>query len=174
MGMMWHIRPISSLDAVFLELLQKEGISHLPDGEGSRYPTPNEIRQVLDSLEDCNISYGVNKISGMKYLYSKHQDRWDYFDVEPEWVAVIKKLDNSQTAQIEGVDFMGDEDKPLHFYFDRGSGELALNITEKLSAICGPFIFCTDTWSIVVTPGIDIHQAFQTSYFEGEDLDIPF
>jgi hypothetical protein len=120
--------------------LREEGVAFLSTEMPSRWPTPNELRAVLDSLVGYSVSYRTNSDGG-----------WDVEIVDAElgyngWFATIWTKNTT------------DKDKPNEFSFHKPNPEMALMILEKLSHVCGHFVLIQDSSMIpvIVAPGSDV------------------
>jgi len=115
-----------------------------PEGNG-RYPTLQELREVLDHLDGYTISYSMSRV------FPAH------------WYADIVRADhkNGDWAFIVVNNYNGDETDTHEFYFERGAPRVMLPILQQLVPRCGPLILLPDTGAppVVVTSQLDIDQA---------------
>lgn len=109
-------------DPAFDPWLREHGIVLLQPRPPSRYPTPAEIRAMLDSQSAYTVEYSVGP--GL-------------------WDARVSTADRQRTA-IWVREFSGDEDAPHTFFFHKGSEELNIQILEQLAPVCGPFVLVSD------------------------------
>ena len=89
-----------------------------------RYPTPVEIRDVIE-----------NSV-GIKATYQVSSSVWQ--------VTVTSRKDVSW-ATLAVQDYCGDEEAPCRFYFSGGWDELILLVTSKLARQCGPMVLLHDS-----------------------------
>ncbi len=101
--------------------LKEKGISYTMPSSGSRFPAPNEIRNVLDRLEDCKTEYTVSEQTWQAVVS----------DAQKRWTSLVVLEFHRQT---------GEEEIPHEFYFEKGWPELMEKILKKLSELCGPFV----------------------------------
>jgi hypothetical protein len=116
--------------------LQSMGIAVPSNWRLSRYPTPNEIRAVLNAIDGYTI---------------------DYFVSDRHWQVTIAEKAQPETGALASpvvLGFEGDEAKPLHFYFETGWHDLMIDVLNKLSNVCGPLALInpSDTTDVVVAP----------------------
>jgi hypothetical protein len=109
-------------DPAFAPWLEQHGVVLPRPWPPSRYPTPAEIRAVLDQQP----AYTVEYRSG--------PGLWD------AWI----DADDRQRTAIWVQDFSGGEDAPHTFFFHKGSEELNIQILEQLALVCGPFVLVSD------------------------------
>jgi len=109
----------------------------------SRYPTEEELRKVLDSLDGYSASYQIDAYTCFADVTSA-QDR-----------------DGPQYIGVRLTKPLRDEHPTLAF--EKGSDRLVLMIVEKLSHVCGPLVLDSDLDGapVLVTPGIDIDSALE-------------
>lgn len=135
MGISYTVLP---LDAEIAAYLRQHRIA-VPATRG-RYPTPREIRDALAAMPGWFVQYA----SGPGW-----------------WQAIVTDVplreQAEQYATINGLSFSGDEDEPLHVYFEKGSSLLNLRILERLTHRCGPLVMAADVSPVpvLVTPGAD-------------------
>ena len=109
----------------------------------SRYPTEDELRVVLDSLDGYRVSY--------------HIDEYEFF------------ADITSTNDPDCPDYIGVRlSRPLRdehptLVFENGSDRTVLMIAEKLTHTCGPMILDNgyNGAPVLVTPGIDMDVALK-------------
>lgn len=117
-----------------------EMVEQLPDGvvpsNDHRNPTPKEMRRICESLEGHTVELYR---SGFAY------------DLQVDNAADPR---NGPWAFVHFHDYIGDEDTPLQFSFDKGHPEVILAILCRAAKLCGPFIFFDDQIpeTFVVTP----------------------
>jgi hypothetical protein len=121
--------------------LQSEGVPIPEAVVASRWPTSNELRGVLDSLQ------------GYRVVYKNKQDGWDAEVVD----AQLGYDGMRATIWVENVP---DGDTPTDFTFHKPSVELALMILERLSHACGPVVFvgASSMKPVLVSPGCDVKR----------------
>jgi|GEM_PF-1249117 len=125
----------------------------LPSSTESRFPTLREIYFVLEHLEDCTFD-SAN----------------DYFTGGTHWEADIIKRDCfddqgvGEWANLCVMNYQGNDDTPLAFYFRKGFVRLMILIVQRLTEICGPLVIVQNSGYIplLVTPETDIDQVVQT------------
>lgn len=107
-------------------------------GRASRWPNQRELRAALESVPGCSVTYRPNGQGG-----------WDADVVDATrddaWHATVWTKNTS------------DDETPIEFSFHKPNLELALLIVEKLSHVCGPFLFvdASSVTPVVVAPGSD-------------------
>ncbi len=117
-----------------LAWLKRFGPTIPPRVEDNRFPTPNEIRDVLEELEGYTIDYFINSQTWQATI--SHP-------IRPEWAAIVV-LNFSGASE--------EEDLPHDFYFERGWPELITVILEHIARKCGPFVLIEngEKYSIVL------------------------
>lgn len=126
-------------DAPVLDWLKAEGVDVPPDYRQSRWPSPNELRTILESLP----GYVV------RYRGRQGQD-WD-----AEVVDAARGYEGmSATIWVKGVQ---DPNAPHPFSFHKPWPELAVAILERISRTCGPRVVTNDVYlrPVIVTAGCD-------------------
>ena len=91
-----------------------------------RAPTPNELKSILDAIEDQSISYNIH-------------DRI--------WQAQIDDLVSPETGpwtQLNVINFET-HDSPCEFYFSKGCPKLVVKVTHRIAEVCGPIAIVPDT-----------------------------
>jgi hypothetical protein len=121
------------------EWLREKGVA-FPEGVPSRWPTPNELRSVLESFAGYSVSYGKRSDGG-----------WNAEITDP----TLGRQGWHAEVWTKGI---SDDDKPHEFHFYKSKAELVLLILEKLSHVCGPFVFFDDAGfePSIVAPGTDV------------------
>ena len=102
-----------------LSWLMQSGLSlpeNIPPG---RYPTPLEIRGVMEGLSGVQTDYLVGKSAWQVTLRFRKDVGWATLAVE---------------------NFSGQTDAPHHFYFTGGWEEVILQATAALAKHCGPLV----------------------------------
>lgn len=152
MSVSWVVIPLDRefmSNSEAMEWLNDYGINLSASVEFSRHPTPNEIRQVLDSLPGYEIHYFKN---------------------QRQWTASISSNafsnQNSLFAELNICNFhneAGEEDKPHEIYFRKSDLEFIILVVEELSHFCGSFIIYSGSYAapIFVKPGIDSQAVVQ-------------
>jgi hypothetical protein len=131
-----------------------------PRGE-SRYPTPNEIRQVLDDLEGYTVEYAMDADSCLVTISTAGPCQFEQWTT----LRMSKCGDNAQAST------------PQPFSFKNGSPELIVRICERLSRLCGPLVIYSDSGHeipILVRAGVDPGQAvtaWEAREWQGEHPD---
>jgi hypothetical protein len=89
-----------------------------------RYPTPAEIRSVLENIPGIRLTYRVSPSVWEVTLTSRKDVTWAILAVQ---------------------DFNGDEDAACRFYFTGGWDELILLAAGRLVKTCGPLVLLHDS-----------------------------
>jgi hypothetical protein len=118
-------------DAGFEPWLQEHGIILPHPWPACRYPTPAEIRAVLDPQPVYRVEYSIGP--GL-------------------WDAWIYTADQQRTA-IWVRNFSGDETVPHEFFFHKGSETLNIQILAQLTPACGAFVLVSDSGIPIVVLG---------------------
>ncbi len=92
-----------------------------------RYPTPAEIRGVVD---------GVPGI------------RADYLVSDTAWEVTVRHLRDVCWASLTIVDYCGDPDQPHQFFFRAGWDETILLVASHLVKRCGPLVLLHDSGAL--------------------------
>lgn len=150
MPLQYLVSPLRA-NETFTHWLHEFGIA-LPSTSESRFPTLREICFVLDHLEGCTFDSAT-----------------DYFTGGTHWEADIIERDGSEDQRIEEwanlcvMNYQGNDDTPLAFYFRKGFVRLTILIVQRLTQICGPLVIVLNSSFIplLVTPETDIDQAIQ-------------
>jgi hypothetical protein len=123
--------------------LEQHGITVPPITATNRYPSLRELRAVLAQLDGYAVTYRIGP---------------EGCDID---IVGAKPSGETTYACIWTRGFQGDEAMPLEFSFHKGWPDLNLEITRRVSEICGPLVFVSYSVGvpIVVTPDINIHQA---------------
>lgn len=150
MGICYHVTPLGNYakrddEDATRAYYESIGIKLSPGETPGRYPTPREIRGVLDRLEGFSVTYRVDMYywtASISYTRDPKNGPWTYLHLDIN-------------------DFSGDEEEPCSFYFEKGWESLIIHIAEQLSQLCGPLIVEDDMefTPLVITPGIDIQKA---------------
>jgi hypothetical protein len=115
--------------AEVIDWLQAENVMIPLNAPIGRYPTPKELRAILDGFSDCTIEYKVTSI---------------------HWMADIQ-CGKSRVSII--VAFSGSEDDPFDYLSFGEDYEKLISIVKKLSQICGTFLLLHDGESpILILP----------------------
>jgi hypothetical protein len=123
--------------------LEQHGIEVPPLVMDNRYPTLREIRAVLSQMDGYGATYHAGPSGcGIDIGGTNRRGEEGYASI---WIP----------------GFCGDEDEPLAFSFHKGWCNLNLEITRRLSSICGPLVFVSHSIGvpILVTEDTDIDQA---------------
>lgn len=89
-----------------------------------RYPTPEEIRTVIDA------------ISGI---------RVDYLISETVWEVTVRSRKDVSWATLALRDYRGRDNTAHQFFFKAGWDELIELVTMHLARICGPYVLLPDS-----------------------------
>lgn len=127
------------LDRGVIEWLASEGVAVPADAGASRWPSPLELRAVLDGLADFDVAYQSNGQGGWDASITDARPGREDFQASI-WVKDIR-----------------DETEPTPFSFHKPRAETAILVLEALSRTCGPFALVDDSAMrpVVVTPGCD-------------------
>jgi hypothetical protein len=102
--------------------LASKGYRVQPVPEPGRFPSPREIRTVLDVMDNASVTYNVG------------EGRWSADVLVDEGDVVLPD------AHLMVVGYKGDENTPLRFFFEKGVPSLNLRILYRISEICGPLL----------------------------------
>ncbi|HEY1011071.1 MAG TPA: hypothetical protein VGE07_00100 [Herpetosiphonaceae bacterium] len=109
-------------DPAFAPWLAAHGIVLPPPWPPSRYPTPHEIRTVLDQAPDYQVQYAIGTT-------------W--------WDADVQAPAGWTTIWVQ--EFTGDETVPLPFFFRKGEPAVNLWILAQLTPWCGPLVMVSSS-----------------------------
>ena len=142
MGDSYAVLPLSA-DLGIPAWLEQHGIRVPPLSVANRYPTLLELRAVLAELEGHVVRYHIGPAGCDSDIVGTNMYGEEIY------------------ACIWTRGFQGDEDTPLAFSFHKGWRDLNLEITRRLSVICGPLVFVSHSVGvpILVTSDINIQQA---------------
>lgn len=84
-----------------------------------RYPTPLEIRGVVENLSGVKADYLVGKTS---------------------WQVTVRDRRDVAWAVLALRDFCGEVDLPHPFFFTGGWDEIILLVTSRMAKLCGPLV----------------------------------
>ncbi len=101
--------------------------AHVPVPEmipPGRYPTPAEIRLVLENTPGIKATYQVSP---------------------SVWVVTVTSREDVTWAVLSVQDYCGDEEMPCRFNFTGGWDELILLVSSKLARLCGPLVLLHDS-----------------------------
>ena len=120
----------------------------IPSGTVSRYPTPSEIRQVLDEMHEFTKHYSVT------------EKVWDVDIYETAAYDPILRRMNGKRATIYSMGPALNESLPLPIYFHGGWEEVNLEITLRLTRFTGPLLLIGDFDAVplLVSPGINLPE----------------
>src|SRR5262245_25266875 len=125
MGVSYDIVPlVEEYYEDIAEYLLDFGIEIQP-GTKSRFPTPAEIRRVLDEMPEYTKRYHITEHSWDVDVFETA-----YYDQE------LRRIDGKYTS-INSVGPGLDETEPLHVYFRGGTDEVILEIVLNLSKFTG-------------------------------------
>ncbi len=123
------------------------------DIEQGRYPTPNEIKTVLDGLDGFAAEYSIGSRTWQIEVFEPNNRK------QGVWTEIVV------------LDFFrreGEKNTPHEFHFDRGDRQLVVRILEKLARICGPFILVTNGVDpILVMPSAPLSVDDETDQADG-------
>jgi hypothetical protein len=119
--------------------LRDSGIELPGGGSESRWPTPNELKEVLGALAGTTVTFRPNTAGG-----------WDAEVVD----ASRGYSGPSVTIWVTGIQ---DPDRPTRFALHKPDLGLAIAIVERLARLCGPFLMMddADVRPVLVTAGCD-------------------
>jgi len=89
-----------------------------------RYPSPDEIRAVVDAIP------GI---------------RADYLISDTAWELTVRSRKDVSWAILSVRDFQGEAEVPHHFYFRAGWDEIIELVTMHLAKRCGAFVLLPDS-----------------------------
>ena len=89
-----------------------------------RYPTPAEIRYVIENTPGIKATYMVTS---------------------SVWVVTVTSRKDVTWATLAVQDYCGDEDMPCRFNYSGGWDELILLVSSKLAKQCGPLVLLHDS-----------------------------
>ncbi len=89
-----------------------------------RYPTPDEMRQVLETLPGIRVDFTISAST---------------------WQATVRARRDVSWASLYFPDYAGDDFEPQPFIFDGGWPEIMVMILQPLAAGCGPFILLDES-----------------------------
>ena len=92
-----------------------------------RYPTPTEIRTVVDGVP------GV---------------RTDYLVSDTAWEVTVRSRKDVCWACLAIRGYCGDPDAPHYFYFSAGWDEIILLVASQLTKRCGPLVLLHDSGAL--------------------------
>jgi hypothetical protein len=92
-----------------------------------RYPTPEEMRTVMDAIPGIVV---------------------DYLTSDSVWEATVRSRKDVSWAILALHDYRGQEDAPHHFFFKAGWDEMIELVTVKLARRCGPFVLLPDSGAV--------------------------
>ena len=118
MGAVYSVLPVNRDVMTWLQSLEPAYPEVLTQG---RYPTPQEVRMILDGLSDHVVEYTINDQTLRVTISQASSEMW----------ASLVIMDYNRAE---------DENSPHEFYFEKGWSELVLEILDKLSEICGPLV----------------------------------
>jgi hypothetical protein len=154
-GVLYHPQPLNDeqfADAEWARWLKRAGIEPLPSGDQGRWPTLVDLRQALDSIEGCEA----------RCLVWKDGLGETFFDVD------VTTDQPGSRSPISVLNFDGDENKPVQFYFVRGWVGLNLLALKHLVRICGPYIIYGDDAAAPVMIDADTDLAAVLAWWESE------
>ncbi len=93
----------------------------LPPG---RYPTPSEIRKVIEGIPGL---------------------RTNYLIADCAWQATLTSREDICWASLQIKNYTGNPDEPHFFIFDSGWDEIILTVTSHLAKLCGPLVLLHDS-----------------------------
>lgn len=145
MSVLHHVEPIDE-DLIqkvaenpdFRAWLKHNDVELSHDIPYGRYPTPRELRRILDSMPGIQVEYLLRDLRGDplgKYV----------------WDAYISS--DGDFTEIWVQNFEGDEDVMLPFFFRRGS-RLVHRIAQEVVNLCGSYLLMLNNYGelIVLQP----------------------
>jgi hypothetical protein len=132
MGNIYIVQPLTEEVTGYLDT---ESIPY-PNFETPRFPTPDELWEVLDGLEGFTVGG-----EGMEYGFIASSD-----PAHPDWWTVLKE-DNDSDG----------------FIFSKGAPEVVFIVVERVAAVCGPLVVIDAAGScpVVVSPGDSLEDLMQ-------------
>lgn len=138
MSTIYSVIPLGVLrDTDLAELrmyLTQHGLEYPPDADGSRYPTQNEIEQVLRSIGGEVQLHSARSADGGK--------RWSQASLVRHSHSASGPTDEYVTLNIVGSP--RDKDSPCRFYLAGGTESLNYAVLEQIGHVCGPLFCLTD------------------------------
>lgn len=89
-----------------------------------RYPTPEEIRSLLDAIPGIQADYLIS---------------------DTVWEVTVRSRTDILWAILSIKDYRGNADQPCHFYFKAGWDEIIDLVTTHLAKKCGHFVLLPDS-----------------------------
>jgi hypothetical protein len=123
---LYHVITLSECmqDPSTLAWLAQAGVplpGEIPPG---RYPTPDEIRSILDAAPGIRVDYQISRAA---------------------WQATVTSRKDVTWASLVVQDYDGDPGVPHPFYFEAGWDEVITLITARLAKVCGPLVLMHDS-----------------------------
>ncbi len=89
-----------------------------------RYPTPNEIREVIQAISGIHTDYVIS---------------------DAVWQVTVRSTKDIFWGNLAVIDYSGDPDEPHHFVFTAGWDEIIQLVTSQLAKRCGPLVLMHDS-----------------------------
>ncbi len=111
-------------DPATLDWLTGAGVQLPEEIPPGRYPTPAEIRAVVEAIPKMRVSFRCSASAWQVTITSRR---------DVPWASLIVRR------------FSGDENQPHPFYFDAGWDEVIILVVSHLARLCGPFVLMGDS-----------------------------
>lgn len=152
MGVWYTVMPLDT-QGELAEWLAQLAIKLPASNPIGRYPTPKELRRVLDSLENYTIKYHISPEHFYAHVY-------ETAGIQPGPPPLIE----GPSTMLIIPDFHGDEDNCYQFYFEKGWPELIVVVLERLARITGPLVLIPDVdpKPLIISAGADPEKLLRT------------
>lgn len=124
MGVLWTVWPLDQDIRQWLDTIRVP----YPSSEGSRFPSGNEVKNVVTNLSGYEVEITDNGVDG-------------------PWQALITQssgLEEGPWTLLNITNYTGDEE-PQEIWFEKGWENLIAHVVDKLATSCGPLVLIPDT-----------------------------
>ncbi len=123
---LYHVVTLSEcmLDPSTLTWLVQSGVPLPGEIPVGRYPTPNEIKTILDAIPGIRVDYRIS---------------------HTVWQASVTGRKDVSWASLLVQDYDDDPDAARPFYFEAGWDETITLVTARLARVCGPLVLLHDS-----------------------------
>ena len=141
MGVFYLVDPLDDDGREWLEVV---GVALPKPGPRGRNPTPTEIREVWDALDNFAVTYTASA-------------KGKFWQAD---VTGRKGADRKRGTLLNIDNWGGSESRRYKITFEKGDPQLILQIVHALSAKCGPLVIVPDTGDdpVVVWPEADLKK----------------
>lgn len=169
MGLSWSLISIIDARHGMADWCERCGIDLSQATKTGRYPTPNEVRHALDTLNDYQAVYfnifrrSVIHAIVSSAISSAEAETFSTADIHTKGKIVVNALCNQDDWSTEVNVYDPDDveigaEVPHRLYFGKGNLELNIVIAEKISRICGSFLLFKGSYGpylipVLVNPG---------------------